>query len=450
MSPIDDELRAALHGRAQVLAPAPDPLAGIEARARRMQRNRVGAAVAGSALAVGLVAAVVPVIQSSTSAGPEVPRVASAEPRLSQDPTASRYALDPAKPWTYRGDPQVLENGNLATSAREWGVRHGIAEQDVRFQPLYGELYEPAAQTALFYVATDADGKSWWGFVQGSEAGPEFVVDTELDPDTRALAVALPGDEVARLLVVAAPEVGDIQYGPDAASEFTTMESIADGVAVTPLEGDPATDQYRVLDDAGDEVVRSPAPDPGGAQPTAGPAALDPAQPWEVRGDLSLVSGAQLDALGEDWAQRHGVDADAVQVQPLYVQEYDVAATVEVVYLVRFRDNPWMWGVSSLSDGRWSWYADNELAPGTTALAAALPGDDGLERLLVVAAPSTGGAEYARDGQDFQPMTDLDRGVFFSSIFPGDADDRYKVLDGDGDLDDPVFAGPAPDYQNAG
>ncbi len=52
MSPIDDELRAALHGRAKALAPAPDPLAGIEARARRIQRNRVGAAVAGSALAV--------------------------------------------------------------------------------------------------------------------------------------------------------------------------------------------------------------------------------------------------------------------------------------------------------------------------------------------------------------------------------------------------------------
>ncbi|MCW2587053.1 MAG: hypothetical protein JWN55_2569, partial [Frankiales bacterium] len=46
MSPLDDQLRAAMHARADVLAPSPDPLAGIEARARGIKRRRAAASVA--------------------------------------------------------------------------------------------------------------------------------------------------------------------------------------------------------------------------------------------------------------------------------------------------------------------------------------------------------------------------------------------------------------------
>jgi hypothetical protein len=452
MSPIDDELRAALQGRAQALAPSPDPLAGIERRARRIQRGRVGAAVAGSVLAVGLVAAVVPAVQSATSAPPDVPRFASTAPSTKPTLAGSQYVLDPAQPWTYRGTPlDQLGAGTVETIEREYTLRHPNAL--VTLTPLFGQVYEPSQRVELVFLA-DVDGEKRWGVAQGTEAGPEFLWDEPLPEPALALAAALPGDEVPRLLVVAAPDAGAVEYGPNDASEYDPMTQVAPGVAVTPLDGDARTDSYRVLVGA-EEVARADAPGlqdrtPEGADEPQPAAALDPDAPWEVRGDASLVTDDQLQALGADWAQRHGVATDQVRVTPLYVQRSPLSGDVEVVYLVRFRDNPWMWGVSSLAEGGWSWYADNELAAGTTALAAALPGDASSERLLVVAAPSVGGAVYAADGKTYTPMTDQEPGVFLTPIAPGDRDDRFKVLDGDGDLDRPVFEGAAPEYQNAG
>lgn len=451
MSPIDDELRAALHGRAQVLAPSPDPLAGIERRAKRIQRTRVGAAVAGSALAVVMVAVAVPAVQNATTSAPEIPRYGTTSPSAEPTPSPmSRYALDPSSPWAYRGDPGVLENGNLETSAREWAARHRVDESDVRFSPLYGELYEPTAESWTVYVATAA-GQSWWGVVQSSESGPEFLVDEQLADNTLALPAAVPGDELGRLLVVAAPDVGAIEYGHDDASEFDPMESIAPGVAVTALDGDPATDSFRVLDQAGEELVRRPAPDAPAEDraPTNG-AVLDPDNPWELRGDRSLVTTGQLDALREEWATRHAVATDGVTLAPLYISRYQPAAMVEVFYLVRSGSGPWSWGVSALGEGGWAWYVDERLKAGTAALPAALPGDEGVERLVIVAAPFAGAALYAGNGSGFEPMTDIAPGVFITPIEGDPTKDRYKVVDGNGDLDNPIAEGEVPAYQNAG
>ena len=456
MSPIDDELRAALHGRAQVLAPSPDPLAGIERRAKQIRRNRVGAAVAASALAVSAIAVAVPALQSATSTGPErrVP-FATAAPSEEPTPVTSEYALDPDSPWAYRGTPLAeLGTGTVETITREYATKRGVAESALTLTPLWGQIWDPSGQAELVFLAT-IDGEHRWGVARGDEGGPEFPVDEPLAEPTMALAAALPGDEVGRLYVVAAPGT-TLDYGPNDASEFDAMTALADGVAVTALEGDPASDLYRVSAD-GEEIHRAPAPDaPTQEAPVEEPAtgepaaALDPANPWEVRGDRSLVTDGQLDALAGDWAQRHSEPAERVTLEPLHVQRYEPGGQVEVTYLVRSGDGPWWWGVSALGEGGWWWYADNQLAQGTTALAAALPGDEGTERLLVVAAPSMGGGMYAAGGSDHQPMTDLAPGVFITSIAPGDGDDRFMVLDGNGDMDDPVFEGPAPNFQNAG
>jgi hypothetical protein len=451
MSPIDDELRAALHGRAQVLAPAPDPLAGIEARAKRIQRNRIGASVAGSALAVAMIAVAVPALQGATSSQPNVERFATVAPSAPATPqVAPSYSLDPKAPWAYRGEPlDRLGTGSLETIEREYAVKRRAAAATIT--PLYGQVDESTQQFELVFLA-EVDGAYRWAVASPGEAGPEFRWDEELKQGQDALAAALPGDEVARLLVVASPEATRIEYGPRAGSALSAMAEKAPGVALRALDGDLAADTYQVTwpGDASDLVAATyPAPDPAGTPDPTG-TALDPAAPWEVRGDRSLVTDGQLTALGEDWAQRHGVDPGKVTVRPLHVQKHPSAATVEVVYLVRFAQNPWMWGVSALGEGGWSWYAENELPAGATALAAALPGDEGDERLLVVAAPSMGGALYAADGRSYRPMTDVEPGVFVTAISPGDADDRFKVLDGDGDPDRPVAEDLAPDFQNAG
>lgn len=456
MSPIDDELRAALHGRAQVLAPSTDPLAGIERRAKRIQRNRIGAAVTASALAVVAVAAVVPALQQ-TSATPrqDVPRVAATlEPTPA--PQQASYALDPEAPWTYRGDPQLAVQGDLDAYTVQWAATHGVLTDDVDMTPLFGQVYEPSATPEVVYLVTQrSTGDHWWGVAQATESGPELLCDRELLPGQQALAAALPGDEQARLLVVAAPDVSGINYGPDDSGAVSAMAELSPGVATVAMLSNPPDDYYVVVDRSGREISRGPAPDlavqnPDPPRDTAVDLqALDPESPWGVRGDRSLVTDGQLDALGQGWAARNGISA-VVETVPLYVQRYEADAGIEVVYLVRSGDGPWTWGVATLGEGGWSWYAEHEITRPLRALAAALPGDEGDERLLVVAAPSMGGGMYAADGSDFAPMTDLAPGVFLTSISPGDADDEYMVLDGNGDPDDPVFRGPAPDYQNAG
>ena len=132
---------------------------------------------------------------------------------------ATDYRLDPADPWAYRGTQAALANGNLETFAREWAVREGVAEKTVVFTPLYGEIYEPSRQPVVFYLARTGGGPWHWGVVSGSESGPEFQHDELLREGRQALVAALPGDTVARLLVVASPDAGQATYSPTAIRE---------------------------------------------------------------------------------------------------------------------------------------------------------------------------------------------------------------------------------------
>lgn len=441
MTPIDDELRAALQGRVSALAPSPDPLAGIERRAQRIRRTRIGAAVAASALAVSAIAVAVPALQGGTSSGPETPRFATTAP--SPAASASPYALDPAAPWDYRGaDLELLGPGTLKTIETELGVRRGAT--NVELTPLFGQVWEPSQKFELFFLA-EVDGEYRWGISETpNDGGPEFLLDVPLT-EQYALAAALPGDEVPRLYVVASPDAGPIYYGSVEANE-SLMTSVKPGVAVAALERDIGADYYRVLAD-GEELVQADAPNPA-PTPVRPATVLDPENPWEVRGDPSLVTDGQLEALGEDWATRNGIGA-LVEIRALFVQRWEVDAGIEVVYLVRSGDGPWTWGVASLGEGGWWWYAENEITDPLSALVATLPGDEGAERLLVVGAPSTGGAMRSEGGADVEPMADLAPGVFVTPIAPG-AEGSWKLLDGDGDLDDPVAQGDIPPLQNAG
>lgn len=435
MSPLDDELRAALQSRASSVSASPDPLAGIERRATRLRRNRLVASVAGSALAVAAVATAVPLLQGATSPAPVPPGPASAAP--SAVSTTSAYALDPAQPWTYRGDPQVLGNGNLDELTRQWAAEHRVEESAVRFTPLYGELYEPADAVTVVYLAS-ADGQHWWGVAQSSEAGPELLVDTELAPDTPALPAALPGDEVARLLVVAAPEAGEIEYAPDGRA-FTAMESLSDGVAITPLEGDPDADRYRVLDRDGRTVVQAAAP---GAEVATPDNVLD----WPARGtrDAAIEERA-----AQAYATAKGAARGDVDLRVLLTADTDGGTAYTVV-------QAWVDGaraqVFSLVEtpGR---APDRVLHPLTDpdlpVVAVLLTDQPGrtTDELVIVPQPRTGQVLYAAAGgnepRPLEPAPGLD-GVVLLARATEARDDRLLVLDGNGDLDHPTYDGPVP------
>jgi len=444
MTPIDDELRAALHGRAQSLAPAPDPLAGIERRAKRIQRNRIGAAVAGSALAVAAIAVVLPALQSATSTtGPRPPAVASAEPTLVPAPVS--YALDPNDPWEFRGEP--VDEGTRATIQREYATR--VQGAEVLVTPLFAKVYEPSQQLEVVFLA-EVDGSFRWGVAVSTESGPDFRWDEELTPQAVSLAAALPGDEVARLLVVASPESSAAFYGFNDATEFDDMAKLAPGVSTRALEGDPATDLYRV--DLPDGQVILPAPDPAEAPPESETPPVPEVLPanaldWSRRG----VVDPELEARAvSGFAAARGAD-DSADVGHTVLFAGDNDAGQRYLLLQAWLDEgpaySFGWIETPGEDPQpvlQPVLADEEQV--VAILLTGIPGRS-TDELVVVPAPTTGEVLYrATAGEQYRAVSTpgLD-GVALVDRALGADQDELLLLDGDGDLDSPLFEGPVVD-----
>jgi len=433
MSPLDDELRAALHGRAQVLAPSPDPLAGIERRAKRIQRNRIGAAVAGSVLAVAAIAAVMPALQTATTSQRDVPRVAQS---TAPDAPVS-YALDPQQPWDYRGI--ALGQDFVDAMAREVATLHGRPADADRVIALFGQTYEPSGRTEAVFVWTGPNGSATWGVARSAESGPEVVQETDLAPGTTALVAALSGDDGTRLLAVAAPGT-TLEYGHNDASEFDPMTALEPGVATTPLDGDPATDVLRVLDRDGTEIFRGPAPD---AEQTADPENV--LSEWPTRGG---PVDAELEArLAELFRQGLGEPTAEVAYRALFRGDTDGGVRYTI-------GQAWVIGQEAHTVALTQGGTQGEqflLGPKTdpdaqvvAALLCCQPGS-AVDTLVVIPVPGTGQVLYApgRDGEP-EPVgagQDYLDGVVLVDRDPRADGDRLRLLDGDGDLDNPLFDG---------
>ena len=450
MSPIDDELRTALQRRATVVAPSPDPLAGIERRAVRMRRNRVAASVAGSVLAVAAVATAVPLLTGSSA--PDAPPVAvtrpTAEPTAEPSPVVptTSYALDPAAPWAYRGTPLAeLGQGFVETATREYATRRGVAEDAVTLTPLWGQVDEPSGQAELVFVAT-VDGQQRWGVARGGEAGPELLVDEPLPDPALALAAALPGDEVPRVVVVTAPEARPAEYFPDETVEDATpLAELADGVSTGPLEGDPAADSLLVREADGRELWRGPAPDVAGRAPTGGqaepPAEGTGAPPsnvvdWPLRGS---VPEEQEDAAKVAAARSTGVSPEQVSWRPLFGAERD--GTFYGVAQVWSGGDAQVFAWASDPDDpgrRLAAGLQSPTAPGPAVIAELFH-----DVLVVVPEPRTGQVLYAPNATG-EPVAVPDQGTEAAVLVeraPGASGDRLLVLDGDGDPERPVYRG---------
>lgn len=275
MSPIDDELRAMLQSRATDISPAPDPLGGIESRARGLRHRRAATAMAGAAAVVAAVAVAVPLALDSDT------RTAVRTPAQSATPVADAWALDAQHPWAFRGS---RDDAALATFASDYATAHPGAS----VSPLWGEVYEPSRRYEAALVAHGADGDRY-AFAVAAPGGTDFVVDQPLPEDTSALALIVPGDEAKRLVVVASPEVDRIQYAPHGTT-YTDLAELAPGVAVGPAVGSAAA-AYRVLA-ADSSVVASgpvtatpdtPAGDPGNVLAT-----------WVHRGSAQTITDAAV------------------------------------------------------------------------------------------------------------------------------------------------------------
>ncbi len=245
--------------------------------------------MAGSALAVAAIALAVPALAPSALPDRTPPPFATTGPTPvpspAPSPASTALALDPAAPWPYRGDPEVRVQADLDAYVVEFADKRGVLTDDVRLSPLFGQVYEPSGTPELVYVATvTSSGDSWWGVARASESGPELLVDVPLLDGTSALPAALPGDEVARLLVVAAPEVVLIDYQERASAAPAGLTALADGVAVGPLRPGLTTDRVRAFTRNGGVAFEGPAPDPGGSEPIPVEKEPDNLLGWGFRG----------------------------------------------------------------------------------------------------------------------------------------------------------------------
>jgi hypothetical protein len=311
MTPLDDELRSMFRNRAGTVAPAPDPLGGIEQRAKRMRRNRVGASVAGAALAVAAIAVAVPSLVPDREAG----QVATTPtPSASPGPDLPPTALNPLSPWAYRGDDlSLLGPGTLDTIKREYGSKHGATS--IELTPLYGKVYGPSQQFELVFLAdvtaADGVGQYFWGVsTTPTDAGPVFLADEPLAEPALALMAALPGDAAARLLVVAAPGSGAVEYASDGenfrdiqiklmveqfGSPSTQVETTT-GIGLTALVGDTSKDVVRVLDGQGGlahPIFEGPAPDYAGPTSTTDTTKPGNYVEWQTRGAVDARTESQ-------------------------------------------------------------------------------------------------------------------------------------------------------------
>lgn len=388
MSPLDDELRSLLHRRADAVPPSADPLAGIERRAGRMRRNRVLASVVATSMAVAAIALAVPSLVADPHRGDgDGTRFASSAPSADPSPAAPG-AFDPQRPWAYRGDAALVAPRELSSLQAEWGARHPGST----LTPLFGHVYEPSAKPEIAFSATGGDGDRL-GVATSSDAGWTFEADQPLTAGATVLMVVLAGDEVRRLLVLAAPTTGQIAYAVDGET-FRDYPGLDVGVAFIPLEGDTSHAVLRVLDGDGNldrPVYDGPVPlstAPPGAptsrptEPTQPPEvssaptlaaryAFDPSHPWAYRGAARDGTGDILSADRKAFATAYGEAAQ--QDTPLYVVHLSATTDVAVVLHVR-------------ADGRWVSFTAHD-AGGTHQVAyQPLAGEDVLSAFVPLTA----------------------------------------------------------------
>ncbi|MDT7551007.1 MAG: hypothetical protein QOE84_3401, partial [Actinomycetota bacterium] len=181
-------------------------------------------------------------------------------------------------------------------------------------------------------------------------------------------------------------------------------------------------------------VVASPSP-----AHSYGPNELDPQHPWTYRGDSSLLVYGNITTLLREWQIRHPGSV----INPVFGQVYAPTKAPEIVF-VSHAPGEDRWGVSTTTESGTEFLVDELLPVPSTALMAVLPGERA-PRLLILAGPATGQISYAADGTNFQAIPGVEPGVAFVPLQGDTTHDRVQVLDGNGNIDAPVFEGAAPD-----
>jgi hypothetical protein len=417
MSPLDDELRSLLHLRADQLDPVPDPLGGIESRARGLRRRRILTSVAGAAAVVVAVAVAVPLLLSGNGTATRQPGV-----------TPTGAAFDPDHPWSLRGSAPLPELGNTLTTedAQLFSQRAGGRDE-------------------LFYVANAASNPRLgylWKSTSGSKVTDER--DRPMPADRRALQWTVPGDDGrGRLVVVAAPDAA-VEY----ASNGNGYQPISDigqapkGIGLVPIEADDPNDTVRITEADGTTFTQDA---PNWTPPAGGPPTN--LVTWLHRGDAAQQPPSADVVHAFTQATGHSDDTKSHYLSLFDGLVSGVRYTVGQAYY----------------DGDTKAHTFGYTTAGQVYLGPVTPMDTQLVALLVdsipgsstdllvlVPRPGTGQLSYSPDATTkFAPVasgrSDLN-GVGLVDRSKTAANDRIEQLDGDGNLDNPIYRGPVQPF----
>ncbi len=430
MTPLDDELRTTLRAHAGDVRPAPDPLGGIEARAKGLRRRRTALAATGTALAVAAVALAVPSLVDRDR-DRAATQFASSGPTV----TSSSATLDPARPWSFRGTP--LSTGVMASFQDAWSAKHPGSTLTV----LFAQVYEPSQQPEAAIVASGPDGDRY-GYLMSLNKGIEISEDQPLEAGTTAITVELPGDEVPRLLVLAAPDSKAVSFASDGHT-FTEMASPLlgqdhIGLGIAPLEGETADDRVRVTAADGTVVFDRPARPENSERPTN-------LLTWEARGgnEMPLVPGMR-----EAFAPSLQTTAEKVNYKVLFAGDTDggVRFLVGQIWAPDDREVHSFAYAEGGTNGPEVFLGPlTPLDPPVLAFVLGSQPGSTTDLLVVVPTPRTGQVSYDADATGaFTPISGQDYldGVVLIDRDPRATNDRLEVLDGNGDLDRPNYRGP--------
>ncbi|MCU1621965.1 MAG: hypothetical protein JWL79_810 [Frankiales bacterium] len=275
MSPLDDELRSLLQSRAAGVEPAPDPLGGIESRARGLRRRRVLTSVSGAAAVVVAVAVAVPLLVSGSDTATRQPGGTST-PSPTVAAVTDGALFDPTNPWAPRGDV----------------AKRVVTDQCTSCVALFTDVVAGRAET--FSLEHKPDGTYVLAHDRYADATATIVRHEEqpLPTDLHSLAWALqPDDSQGRLVVVAAPDAL-VEYAGDGSSyqQISDVGQAPKGIGLVPIEAEAPTDTIRVTEAAGSVVVQ-PAPDWTPVDTTTPVNVLDT---WVHRGDPQTISDATV------------------------------------------------------------------------------------------------------------------------------------------------------------
>lgn len=286
MSPLDDELAAALRARAGRVDPLPDPLPGVERRARSLRRRRRTAAALGTAVVAGLLAVAGTTVLGgdgpdrlapvATAPGPDT--AAPGDPRIPVEPPEAStgccaggeelpedgpdLGLTGDDPWAFRGDAEVaaaLEERAL----REWadalpGSGDGVPLRGPVVEPLFATTVPEVGDEALLFLAQQV-GQPWEVVLfTVTPDGSSNLDRRPLESGTPVLTRVLAGGEVPSVLVLASPAAGQVDYLPDGEQPAEPLEAGPGWGVYERRVGAQMPDLVHVYDGDGRLVVDTP------------------------------------------------------------------------------------------------------------------------------------------------------------------------------------------------